>query len=234
VTDYGLIERSCKGGCERKFKVMAKSDQWYARKDCQHVCFGVPRTVKQTRKMILAPIYHDRKERSKHIVNDELAAFCDRLVGHAEKLKIKDNGARLDVAFFAIEAKRVCGTAYHDFASRAKLKKDELCDWVSVYEKIASVIPSETLLTYEFDFLVEAAKDMRQGMTKNEVLVLLKTKMNENEIVNLVEYKGHLEDMRTYFMGKDLDHLNKKELGSIHELIKDLSKKFRFWANGRP
>ena len=233
MTDYNLVERTCKGGCDRKFKVMPSSEQFYARKDCQHVCYGVPLTLKEVRKMVVAPMYTGRKDRAKHFVDEELTALCDRLIDHAKNLKNKDDGAKLDVAYYAIEAKRLCGATYPDFAKRANVKSHDLYGWISVYERIASVIPSETLHTYKLDFLVGVAKDMRDGMSKNEVLHLLQTKLNENEIVNLVEYKGQLEDMKTYFMGKNLDHLNKKELTSIHDLLKDISKKFRFWSNGR-
>ena len=234
MTEFNLVERICKGGCDRKFKVMEKSDQWYARKDCQHICFGVPRSAKERKTVLLPSLVSNRKDRAKHFVDEELEALYDRLVGHAKKMEHKDDGSKLDVAFFAIEAKRLCGTAYPDFAKRVNVKSQDLVGWISVYERIASVLPSESLKTYKLDFLVGVAKDMRDGMSKAEVLHLLQVKLHENEIHNLIEYKGQLEDMRTYFMGKNLDHLNKKELVSIHDLIKDLSKKFRFWSNGRP
>lgn len=233
MTDYNLVERTCKGGCGRKFKVLPASEEWYARKDCQHVCFGVPLTLKETRKKMVATMYAGQKGRAKHFVDDELAVLCDSLIGHAKKLKQTDDGAKLDIAYLAVEAKRLCGATYPDFAKRANVKGNDLYGWISVYDRIAKVISSDTLRTFRLDFLVKVAKDMRDDMTKSEVLHLLQVRLNENEVVNLVEYKGQLEDMKTYFMGKNLDHLNKKELTSINGLLKDLTKKFRFWANGR-
>jgi len=231
LTDYQLEERTCKGGCDRSFKVLPKSDQWYARSDCEHVCFGVARTKKERKALVIPPFMTSRKDRAKTIVEKGLEQLLEDLIKQVKLMEIKDLGAKLDVAYLAIEAKRLCGSTYPDFGKACDLKNQDLYAWIAVHEKIVKVLPLDLLQNYTMEFLIGASKDMREGMSKSEVTHLLQIKLMESEVHHLVEHKEHLAKVRAYFMNKNLDHLNKRELDEVYAMIKDLSKKFRFWVN---
>lgn len=224
-----LEERTCKNGCGRKFKVMPNSDQWTAMRDCESICQGKLLDPELRRRKWSGSFGNIERGRMEHHHNNII---------NVKSIIVRELKDRMGDAHEASTTGLVICGLYLDFASKAECEIDFAAKAriVKISEAkrfygVFSKFNEKELDKIPLAVGSKVVEEVKPGTPKIQVEEVVNRIQNEMkaDLQTGRQVKNHLEMAHGQYMKNDNMLLDMDDAGfkHLHEIVKDLSVKFR-------